>query len=152
VHANREHDVESDLHAFVLNRIRHWHRKASLARFFALSLRAGQIILAGCLPILALTVPKAANPATSGIIGSVIVIVEGFQQSFRFEQFWTMYREWANRLANEERMFQFRAGPYESAANPQSMFASRVNTILDERLETWGRTVVDAMNPRNRGL
>jgi hypothetical protein len=40
---------------------------------------------------IALADPSASKPAINGIIGASIVIIEGFQHSFKFEQFWVTY-------------------------------------------------------------
>jgi hypothetical protein len=145
MHSEMNMPETADLQAFIAERVRHWSHKANMARLCALSLKAIQITMAGSLPILALAVPKAASPAVSGTIGACIVIVEGFQQSFRFEQFWMIYRQCANRLANEERMFRFRAGPYEQASRPEALLASRVNDLLSDRLDRWERTIQAAL-------
>src|SRR5271166_1228186 len=113
--------------------IRHYHHKANQARFFTLSLKAVQITLAGSIPILALASPSSSKPAVNGILGALIVIIEGFQHSFKFEQFWVRNRQAAVELHGEKVLFGMKAGPYENVENPEALFAVRVASINRER-------------------
>ena len=124
---------------------RRCHRKAAQARFFALSLKAIQITMAGALPILALAAPSASSPSTNGIIGAVIVTIEGFQHSFKFEQFWVMYRQAGSGLQDERRLYELRAGPYENVTNADAVLAKRVTNLTQQRVTGWAATVQKAL-------
>jgi hypothetical protein len=79
--------MSSDINPESVSKLLQWideqsrrcHKKAHQARFFTLSRKAVQNILAGALPILALAAPSESRPSINGIIGAVIVIIEGFQ-------------------------------------------------------------------------
>jgi hypothetical protein len=100
-------------------RARRNHQKATQARFFALGLKSLQIVLAGSIPILALASPSSSKPAVNGILGALIVMIEGFQHTFKFEQFWIHYRQAGYDLQHELTHFELRAGPYEAANHPK---------------------------------
>jgi hypothetical protein len=125
------------------------HRKASQARFFTLLLKSIQISLAGSLPILALAAPSASKPAITGIIGACIVIIEGFQSSFKFDQFWVTYRRSGSELQGEKQLYEMKAGPYEGTGNPDALLAVRVTELTHQRYERWERNLQRALANRN---
>ncbi len=139
----------ADLLGWIDAQIRRCHRKASQARFFALALKAIQIGLAGSLPILALADPRASRPAINGIIGACIVIIEGFQHSFRFEQFWVSYRRSGNELEAERRLHEIQAGPYENIIGSDALLAVRATELVQQRVERWEKAVQKALANRN---
>lgn len=120
---------------------RRCHRKANQARFFTLSLKAVQITLAGSIPILALASPSISKPAVNGILGALIVIIEGFQHSFKFEEFWIRYRQAAFDIDAEKVLLSASAGPYENVDKPEAVFAVRVSAINRDRLKGWADTI-----------
>ncbi len=122
-------------------RARRNHQKATQARFFALGLKSLQIVLAGSIPILALASPSSSKPAVNGILGALIVMIEGFQHTFKFEQFWIHYRQAGYDLQHELTHFELRAGPYEAAINPVALFAVRVADINRGHVLTWAETI-----------
>jgi hypothetical protein len=144
---NPAHGSESSgaLLNWIDNQGQRCHKKASQARLFTLCLKAIQITLAGSLPILALADPAASKPAINGIIGACIVIIEGFQHSFKFEQFWTTYRQAGYDLQAEKRLYEAKAGPYENITNADALLAVRVTELTQRRVAGWAETVQKAL-------
>ena len=112
---------------------------------FALSLRALQIVLAGTIPILALARPSASLPAVNGILGALIVIIEGFQHTFKFEQFWIAYRQHGYEWQGEKFLYMMKAGPYENVPDRDVLLASRVSAIMEKQAGSWAENVLKAL-------
>jgi hypothetical protein len=141
-------DPLAKLERTIDTQIQRCHRKGTQARFFALTLKAMQICLAGSLPVLALADPAASKPAINGIIGACIVIIEGFQHSFKFDQFWIAYRRAAYELEGERRLHDMRAGPYEGIPNPDAILALRITDLMEQRISRWERTIQKGLGGR----
>jgi hypothetical protein len=122
-------------------RIGRCNRKANQARFFTLSLKAIQITLAGTIPILALVNPHASQPGVNGILGTLIVVIEGFQHSFKFEQFWIRYRQGAYELEGERSLYLAKAGPYRDPQNAHVLFAERVDSAIQKHVGNWADSI-----------
>jgi hypothetical protein len=122
------------------DRIRRSHSKARLRRTAALGLRGLQIVIAGCIPVLALVNPGASKPAVNGVLGAAIVVIEGFQHSFRFEHFWIKYRQAAVELESELALYTGRGRPY-AGSDAQSLFVERVASLIKKQAEGWADTI-----------
>lgn len=85
----------------------------------------------------------------NGIIGALIVIIEGFQHSFKFEQFWIAYRQAGYDLQGEKRLYETGAGPYENAAKPEALLATRTLNLTQQRVTTWASTIQKALAKSN---
>lgn len=106
----------------------------------ALGLKSLQIVIAGFIPVLALVDPGASKPAVNGVLGAMIVIIEGFQHSFRFEQFWIRYRRAATELECELALYMGKAKPY-SETDADALFAQRIASLMKVQAEGWADTI-----------
>ncbi len=86
-----------------------------------------------------LTVPTwaAIAPAVAGILGALIVVVEGLQQLFQWQHNWLAYRSTADALKSEGALFAARAGVYEGVTHPHKLLASRVEQLLGGDNQSW---------------
>ncbi len=119
----------------VRTQLKRHHRKTDQCRFATLFLKALQIVLAGTIPILALLNPSASRPAVNGVLGALIVIIEGFQHSFQFEQYWMRYRRCAHELEREVSLHAARAGRYAGAHEPDKTLAEQIEALLSRHYD-----------------
>jgi hypothetical protein len=96
-------------------------------------LKVLQIVIAAAIPVIA----AAGGSATAaGALGAGVVVLEGLQQLFQFQQNWTSYRATCEALKHEKFLFLARADPYGSA-NQEQLLATRVEALVSEETSTW---------------
>src|SRR6185437_3715050 len=114
-----------------------YHRNANRYRIIFLFLKSSQICFAASIPLVSLMAPTAVQPIVNGILGALIVIVEGFQGAFEFQRYWIRYRLGGLSLDGEKRLFDAKAGPYKEAPDRTVLLAERVDTIIRETQSGW---------------
>ena len=118
-----------------------WYdRKSTHAKRWYHRLKVAQILVAAAIPV---TVAANAAQITAAILGSSIVVFEGFQQLFQFHANWTTYRSTCERLKHERYLFEARGGPY-TGANPEARLAERVEGLVSQEHAAWTTTQRDA--------
>ena len=112
-----------------------WYdRKSGLSRRWFKILKAGQLAMAGAIPIFA---ALKAPVAIGGALGSLVVIVEGFQQLNQYQQNWTTYRSTCEALKHEKFLYLASAGPYASAFDPTALLAERIEGLISQEHAKW---------------
>src|SRR5205085_10707250 len=99
------------------------------------ALKVGQIVIAALVPVLAGTadVPRWVL----GALGAAVVILEGVQQLFQYQQNWVTYRSTCEELKREKVLFQATAGPYARARRPEALLAERVEALVSQEHARW---------------
>jgi hypothetical protein len=99
-----------------------------------------------CQLLAAASIPVAAAADASTVvmasIGALILILEGIQALFAWQQNWMNYRKTAEALHGEQHLFQASAGPYSRTPNPQRLFAERVEALLSSERSVWVATQI----------
>jgi Protein of unknown function (DUF4231) len=72
-----------------------------------------------------------------GLLGAAIVVVEGFQQLFQWQQNWLNYRSTCETLERERSLFLARAGSYAGVRGPHARFAERAEAIMAQEHSKW---------------
>ena len=103
-------------------------------------LKVTQILVAAAIPV---TVAASADQITAAVLGSLIVVIEGFQQLFQFHAGWTTYRSTCEALKHERYLFVARGGPY-SGKNPEARLAERVEGLVSQEHAAWSTTQREA--------
>jgi uncharacterized protein DUF4231 len=80
----------------------------------------------------------------TGSLGALIVVLEGLQQLFQFQQNWTGYRATAEALKHEKYLYLARAGPYADVAGVDALLAERVEAVVGREHAAWLSTQADA--------
>ncbi len=129
-----------------------WYDKAAnrnrLCFYF---LKSVQLVLAAAIPVFSLLPSlRGVQPILSGISGATLVILEGFQQTFQFQQQWTQYRATWSTLKAEEYLFRAQAGPYKGISGPEASFAERVADLVSSENKAWQLQVRDPNGSRPR--
>ena len=100
------------------------------------------VIVAAALIPLSVNVPMGEY--FSAFLGAVILIVEGLQHLNQYHQNWTTYRSTCEALKHEKFLWIGRAGPYETADNPNVMLAERIEALISQEHAKWVSTRQEA--------
>jgi hypothetical protein len=113
----------------------HWYDTKSThhKRWFQ-SLKVTQIVLAAVIPAGA---AAGASAAVAGALGAGIVVLEGLQQLFQFQQNWVSYRATAEALKHEKFLCLAQAGPYTNLDQPAAQLAERVESLVSQEHSAW---------------
>jgi hypothetical protein len=99
-----------------------------------LRLKVAQIVIAASIPAAA---AAGASAAVAGVMGATIVVFEGVQQLFQFQQNWVTYRATAEALKHEKFLRAAHAGPYAGAARPDALLAERIEGLVSQEHAAW---------------
>ena len=92
-----------------------YERKSEQQKRWFQWLKVAQIVIAASIPVAA---AAGASAAVAGALGAVIVVLEGIQQLFQFQQNWISYRVTAEALKREKSLYLAGAGPYAEVERP----------------------------------
>ncbi len=98
------------------------------------SLKVAQIVIAAAIPA---SVAAGASAGVAGALGAVIVVLEGLQQLFQFQQNWISYRTTAEALKHEKFLYLASAGPYAHSDRPEGALAERVEALVSQETVAW---------------
>ncbi|MEA2151392.1 MAG: hypothetical protein QOD69_3222 [Solirubrobacteraceae bacterium] len=98
------------------------------------SLKVAQIVVAASIPVIA---ALGAATAVAGVLGAVIVVLEGLQQLFQYQQNWTSYRATAESLKHEKYLYRAGAGPYGAGVDRDAVLAERVEARVSTEHTAW---------------
>jgi hypothetical protein len=101
------------------------------------SLKVAQIVFAAAIPVVA---AAGASAAVAGALGAVVVVQEGLQQLFQFQQNWITYRSTAEALKHERFLYLAGAGPYAGAERPEAALAERIEGLVSQEHAAWAET------------
>ena len=112
-----------------------WYdRNSSKAGLWYKLMKVLQLVAAAAIPVAAiLNAPKAVP----GVLGSLIVVLEGVQQLFRNHENWVTYRSTCEALKRERFLYLARAGPYAGLTLPQVLLAERVEALASQEHDKW---------------
>ena len=109
------------------------HASAHCKRWF-LVLKVLQLVVAASIPVVA---ALGAEAAVAGCLGAVIVVLEGLQQLFQYQQNWTGYRATAEALKHEKFLYLSHAGPYRAGIERDAVLAERVEARVSTEHAAW---------------
>jgi hypothetical protein len=112
-----------------------WYdRRAKANQRWYQRLKVVQLLIAAAIPVVA---AFGAGADIAGLLGALVVIVEGLQQLFQFQQNWLRYRATAQSLESEKHLYLAAAGPYSGARRPTVLLAERVEELLSSEISSW---------------
>jgi Protein of unknown function (DUF4231) len=76
-------------------------------------------------------------PYITGALGVVVVVLEGLQSLYQFQNLWTSYRSTAEGLKHEKYLWLAKAGPYLNAEKPEVLLADRVEALISTEHAKW---------------
>ncbi len=101
------------------------------------SLKVAQIVVAAAIPAVA---AAGASAGVAGALGAVVVVLEGVQQLFQFQQNWIAYRSTSEALKHEQYLFLASAGPYSTGDRREALLAERVEALVSQEHSVWADT------------
>lgn len=111
-----------------------WYEtRARTSQWWFKLLKVGQIVVAAAIPVVA---AAGASATVAGAMGAAVVVLEGLQQLFQFQQNWTSYRSTSEALKHEKFLFLAGAVPYGST-NRDQLLAARVEALVSDETSAW---------------
>lgn len=96
-------------------------------------LKLVELAVAAALPVVA----GIGSPAlATGILAAVIVVLEGAQHLYQFQERWITYRSTAEALKHERYLYLAKAGPYLRADRHQQL-AERIEGLISQEHAKW---------------
>lgn len=106
-------------------------------------LKVLEIAVAATLPVVA----GVHSPVwVTGGLAAVVVVLEGFQHIFQFQEHWITYRSTAEALKRERYLYLAKAGPYDGN-DPDRLLAERVDTLLSQEHAKWAASSQRDISP-----
>lgn len=115
-------------------------KSASQKRWFH-RLKVAQIVIAAAIPVVA---GAGADAWITGSLGAAIVVLEGFQQLFQFQQNWLGYRATAEALKHEKYLYLAQAAVYRDATVRDAVLAERVEALVSQEQSSWSSVQAEA--------
>ena len=73
----------------------------------------------------------------AGILGAVVVFVEGLLQAYQYRQNWITYRSTAESLKHEKYLYLARADVYAGSRDPLRLLAERIEGLISQEHARW---------------
>jgi Protein of unknown function (DUF4231) len=73
----------------------------------------------------------------AGILGAVVVVVEGLLQAYQYRHNWITYRSTAEALKHEKYLYLARADAYAHSKNPLRLLAERIEGLISQEHAHW---------------
>jgi hypothetical protein len=106
-------------------------------------LKLTQIIVAALIPTISALAfggaPSKATAVATGILGMLVVIIEGLQTTFRPLEKWMLYRSTAEGLKREKFLYSEGAGPYDGVGQEgrRKLFVVRTEDLMSNEHAGW---------------
>jgi hypothetical protein len=126
--------IEEIVLARLEDQLNWYERRSKTAKQAFQILKLAQIVVAAAIPI---GVAANGSAVIAAVLGGVIVILEGAQQLFQFQQNWIRYRGTAEGLRHEKFLYQARAGAYAGADVPVRRLAEAVEALVSAETASW---------------
>jgi hypothetical protein len=98
------------------------------------AIKVVQLIAAALVPVMA---GVGVSAWITGGLGSAIVVLEGVQQLYQFQEHWITYRTTWEGLRREQHLYEASAGDYAAAASPPTLLAERVEALVAREHARW---------------
>jgi hypothetical protein len=116
-----------------------WYdRRSRSSKRWYIWLKVVQIVTAAAIPVLATAWPSEAW--IGGVMGALIVVLEGLQQLFQLHSNWTQYRSTCEGLRHEKYLWMAHAGPYARTDRADALLAERVEGLVSQEQTAWSST------------
>jgi hypothetical protein len=96
-----------------------------------------ELVIAAAVPPLA---GLEASPVLVSIVASMVVVLEGLQHLFQWNEHWIAYRSTAEALKHERYLYLANAGPYAMASSARGLLAERVEGLVSQEHAKWAST------------
>lgn len=111
-------------------------RSASNQRWYKV-LKVIEIVAAAIIPF---ATGFSLTPWLTASLGVLIVVIEGLQHLYQYQQNWITYRSTCESLKHEKFLFLAEAGPYGEPDRRESLLAERVESLVSQEHAKWVST------------
>jgi hypothetical protein len=117
------------------NQIGWYDRKSAYNQQRFKAIKVSQIVVAAIVPVLAAVaqVPRWVL----GALGAAVVVLEGLQQLFQYQQNWITYRSTCEALKHEKFLYLADAGPYMHTKRKDGLLAERIEGLVSQEHARW---------------
>jgi Protein of unknown function (DUF4231) len=92
------------------------------------------LLIGAAIPVAA---ALGASAAVAGVLGGLVVVLEGVQQLFHYQENWLRYRGMAEALRTEKHLFEAHAGSYATATDRLQLLAERIEAMFAQERSAW---------------
>nr|WP_319377492.1 DUF4231 domain-containing protein [uncultured Methanoregula sp.] len=124
--------------------LRYYSQSSRKNRLWYKWLKVAEIIAAAAIPLVVVIfpTPKCSDPPVTAafiaaLLGMLIVILEGFQGLNQYQHNWITFRSTAEDLKHEKYLWLAKAGPYANTANPDTLLAERIESLISREHSKW---------------
>jgi hypothetical protein len=120
------------------DQIQWYDRKSGTNQFWYKWIKLTQIVLAASIPVLSVVEVPWWRWVTA-VLGALIVVLEGAQQLWQFNNLWITYRSTAEQLKHEKYLFLSFSGPYSGLNTDDALkhLAERVEEQVSTEHAKW---------------
>ncbi len=115
------------------NQIRWYDRRGASNQRAYRRLKAIELVVAASIPVVA---AFGTSVIATGVLGAVVVVLEGFQQLGQYQQRWFSYRSTAQALTREKYLYLAGVSEY-GGLKPMIRLAERVEELLAQEATQW---------------
>ena len=126
--------IDEQVRARLAEELRWYDTRARYNQRWYRAIKIAQLIAAALVPVVA---GVGVSAWITGGLGSAIVVMEGIQQLFQFQEHWIAYRSTWESLRREQHLYEARAGDYAAAAEPPALLAERVEALVAQEHARW---------------
>ena len=119
-----------------------WYdRKSQAAQRSYKRVKVIELVVAAAVPPLA---ALEASVALVSVVATFVVVLEGLQHLFQWNEHWIGYRSTCESLKHERYLYLANAGPYAAASDPRAFLAERVEGLVSQEHAKWTSTHQEA--------
>lgn len=126
--------LEERVQARLAEELRWYDARARQNQRWYRAIKIVQLVAAALVPVMA---GVGVSAWITGGLGSVIVVLEGVQQLYQFQEHWIAYRTTWEGLRRERHLYEARGGDYATAAGPPTLLAERVEALVAREHARW---------------
>lgn len=119
-----------------------WYdRKSGDAQRWYKRCKLVEMVAAAAIPV---TVGIGGPSWIGGLLGGMIVVLEGGQHLYQHQEHWITYRSTCEALRHERYLYLATAGPYASTPNPHALLAERIEGLVSQEHAKWASSHEEA--------
>ena len=111
-----------------------YERAAGRSQRWYRGLKLLTLVIGASIPVAA---ALGASAGVAGVLGGLVVVLEGTQQLFHYQENWLRYRGMAEALRTEKHLFEATGGPYAEAPQPLQLLAERIEALFAQERSAW---------------
>lgn len=112
-----------------------------------------QLVITAMIPLVSVfPFPDPESKWITAVLGLIVLVLEALQQMNQYQANWISYRTTCESLKHEKYLFLAEAGPYENAARPVVVLASRIEALISQEHAKWISNQEQEQNKKLSGV